>query len=392
MEKGQWQKTFDLKDITSVSYQKRSNPSKAVLRFFAKLALSILFLIIAIMIGQLMYDYGMDTSSFEFWCLFFVVPPLLATIIITLISNRVSMLGILIGSETIYIKTSWYKKEVIDHFHNQLIELIDKQHRAECIDLDIVTEELFGGEPIIAEFGNQYRRQYMKDQKSGGGFCMITSTQVILGGRQKVQLMPGIWIPSRKQHNINIDCMERVFFCDHIKLFKIITLDLIITAVLAGIVAAYLIIRPSTYDARIAFMGIAICQAFFWGFPGLAGAKMRQARLVIEATSGTYGFNTKWYTKEEVNQFQKMITKTIETSLERCDKTQQTQYTEPPMIYQQVPEIPHQSAPIQESEQISIKDRAGLLREYNQLLQKGIIDQAEFNRIKAEILSKSERN
>lgn len=108
---GAWKKvsgkeTFDLKDITSVSYQKRSNPSKAVLRFFAKLALIILFLIISIMIGQLMYDYSMDTSSFEFWCLFFVVPPLLATIIITLISNRVNMLRILIGSETIYIKTS----------------------------------------------------------------------------------------------------------------------------------------------------------------------------------------------------------------------------------------------------------------------------------------------
>ena len=159
--------------------------------------------------------------------------------------------------------------------------------------------------------------------------------------------------------------MERVFFCDHIKLFKIITLDLMIIAVLAGIIATYAIIRPSTYDARIAFMGIAICQAFFWGFPGLAGAKMRQARLVIEGTSGTYGFNTKWYTKEEVNQFQKIITKAIETNLERYDKTQQTQYTQSPTIYQQVPEIHHQSVPIQESEQISIKDGAGLLREYN---------------------------
>lgn len=33
-----------------------------------------------------------------------------------------------------------------------------------------------------------------------------------------------------------------------------------------------------------------------------------------------------------------------------------------------------------------------LLREYNQLLQEGIIDQAEFEKIKAEILLKREHN
>ena len=37
----------------------------------------------------------------------------------------------------------------------------------------------------------------------------------------------------------------------------------------------------------------------------------------------------------------------------------------------------------------SLRERAELLREYAQLLQEGIIDQAEFDRVKAEILSKT---
>ena len=119
---GNWKKvkdklSFGLKDITSVSYQRRSNPSKSFGRFLLQLVLSFLFFMIIGTVLSSVYENGLpfnETSIF----LMFILPPLLATIIIVLLSRRESMLRIVLGCEVIYLKTSWYRKEEIDNLHN----------------------------------------------------------------------------------------------------------------------------------------------------------------------------------------------------------------------------------------------------------------------------------
>lgn len=387
---GNWKKvkdklSFGLKDITSVSYQRRSNPSKAFGRFLLQLVLSFLFFMIIGTVLSSVYQNGLpfnETSVF----LMFILPPLLATIIVILISRRESMLRIVLGCEVIYLKTSWYRKEEIDNLHNQMICLVDENHKNEPASLN--SEELFGGEPIISEFGEQYRRQYMKDEQTTGGFCVLSPTQLRMGGLHKVNLVFGIWLPSKGHNSININQINGVHFCDHVKFFKVFLIDLIITSILLGLISLYVFIRPGDYNEGMAAMGYMLSLMFLWGFPGIGGAKMRSARMVVDGALGKYGFDTQWYTKDEVNRFQKTITKVLEQTVEQ-DKQEQT--IKPSIVQQQVPTV-NQSIPIQSNTQVSINDGVTLLREYNQLLQEGIIDQAEFDKVKAEIFSKREHN
>lgn len=387
---GAWKKAHekysaDLKNVTHVSYLRRSNPSKAVARFLFKVPLSIILMFLIVSILESMYSAVPEDMVLQG----IIAPPLLANILVAFTARRESMLGISVGSETIYLKTSWYMKEAIDNFHNQMIKLVDEIHGKEQLNLDMDTGETYGGKPIIAEFGEQYRRQYMKDKRTKGGFCILTHDQVLSGGLHKVQLMPGAWAPSRAEHGIGANQISSIFFRDHISAFKALLLDIALTGILAGAMYGYVLLGLPERNV-VSIFGLTVCQIVFWGFPDLAGIKMRREMLVIEGASGTYGFDTQWYTKEEVNHFQKIIIKIIEMNAKEADKNQQVQHAETPAVYRQFPAALQQSAPMQATPEVSIKEGAALLREYNQLLRDGIIDQTEFEQVKAEILSKRE--
>ncbi len=90
--------------------------------------------------------------------------------------------------------------------------MVDENHKNEPTSPN--SEELFGGEPIISEFGEQYRCQYMKDEQTTGGFCVLSPTQLRMGGLHKVNLVFGIWLPS-KGHKVYQDGYCKYHYAIH---------------------------------------------------------------------------------------------------------------------------------------------------------------------------------
>lgn len=285
------------------------------------------------------------------------------------------MLDITVGSEKIYLKTSWYEKEELDLFYNHLIQLVSNAHQKESISIQVDTGKTFGGEKIIAEFGEKYRRQYMQDKKASGGFCVLTPKHVHISGLHKVRLLPGIWYSSRGMHSIDITSVEKIFFKTSGNPLLVLASAMLISTFSSTVIEPVESLIGYSYGEVFTIcVGLGFAITVLRVLPRL----FNKAKLVLDTRNGTFSVWTCWYKKDEITQFQKLLTKVIENN-QLLHKEEQTHRSA------QAPMQKHADATV------SIKDGAGLLREYSQLLQDGIISQAEFDKVKSEILSKGNK-
>ena len=350
-------------DITEIAYRKQNDPTRA--RRTA-IRLSVLVFALAALSALMSLNRMGGFNSLFFLLLPF--PISLALSAAALLKSRKSvMLEISFGCETLSVRTSWYSKEELDAFHNRLVQSTSETHVKEDVLSGMDMGKTYGGRKIIAEFGGQYRERYLKDRKCPYGFCTITPGELHLGGAYSWRFLPGIWLRSRKIRDIRIDQVSKVYYGIVRKPFTVLWAYPLVLLCLLTAARGIGLISITLISAGIALLPVLP----FW-----AVVLFRQKRLIIESRQGTFAFWTHQDRKAEIRRFQKILLGLIER---RSDGQEQEEA---------VPPIVSGEPAVKDPAAVSWREGAELLREYHKLLREGIIDQAEFDRVKGEILLK----
>ncbi len=356
------QSSEDLSNITAVNYQNRRNPTRAR-QNAVRLSLTVFALSV---LGALLRSRGSEWNDLFFLLLTFTAAVLLS-VFTALRTKKTVMLDIEFGCELLSVETAWYDKGELDAFYNQLIQNTSDAHVRENGLSGMDLEETYGGKKILAEFGAQYREQYLKDHRCQYGFCTITPGELHFGGAYSKRLLPGVWLKARKMRDIPISDISKVYYGTVgapvlVAVLYVLALLFVLMISRGAINSAFRFVLGST--------GISMLPVLpFWG-----AVLFQQKRLIVKSRQGSFGFWTHQGKMAEIRQFHKMLLCLLEA---QSGIPQQTELARP--------EVEKDSMEGSEP----LKQGAQLLREYAQLLKEGVIDQTEFDRVKAKILEKA---
>lgn len=365
---GDWsnhaQQCEPLENITKISYQRRIEPTRT--RHLV-CSLSIFSLVLAIILAFI-YTRTAGILVFVYWTLALAIS-LAVSIFIAMKARKNIMLDIEFGCEKLSIKTSWFDKGELDYFYNALIQAITVVHKQENVISDAYIGETYAGKKIIAEFGGEYRKEYLRDKKASGGFSVITPDEVYIGGHYSKRIIPGFWLATKKVRTIHTSDIEEITY-------RTVT-NYLVALLVYIFIAAILIFTADPYVSYFVSVIQIFCASMIPVIPMIVNVVCRQSRLIIKSRAGTFSFWTHQYKKSEIRYFQKVLIYLTDAS---GTGTKIVDNTAHPVM-----EVQNQ---LGDSSGISLKEGPELLKEYYRLLQEGIIDQSEFDRIKAEVLSK----
>ena len=358
------QSSEPISNITAVAYRRRNDPTRTR-RSAMRLTLSVVAIVVISILVQ--------RSGHRFNNLFFLLLTFLIALILSMMersrAKKNVMLDIEFGCETLSIRTAWHDKKELDVFYNRLIQSVSEAHAKENTLSGMDTEETYGGKKIMAEFGGRYREQYLRDRKSPYGFCIITPGELHFGGAYSKRLLPGLWFRAKKMRHIQISSISEVCYGIVGRPFSVAVIYF-----LALMLVFFLTVgRDFTFFRNVIFnTGVSMLPVCpFW-----MAVLFREKRMIIRSSEGTFAFWTHQDSKDENRRFHKILVRLIEE--QQTNRAAQGETPRPSEAAEIIPEKP--ASP-------SFQEKAALLREYNQLLQEGIIDQTEFDRVKQEILS-----
>ena len=285
------QSSEDISNITAVRYQRRGNPTRTRQ---SAIRLTVVVVVLSIL-SELMLRNGSRFNTLFFWMMTFLVS-LILSVLTGLRARKNVMLDIEFGCELLSVETSWYEKGELDAFYNQLIQSTAEAHAGEDVLAGMDLKETYGGKKILAEFGSQYRAQYLKDRKCQFGFCTITPGELHFGGKYSWRLLPGVWLKSRKLRDIPISSIASIRYGVAGAPFRVTVLY-----ILVFLFAQTLVLGRSPQSFRFVLSNAAL--AMLPVLPFWCMGMLKQKRLILETQLGTFAFWTHQGKKADVRQF-----------------------------------------------------------------------------------------